>query len=304
MPRRASITTSRAPYQALSPGSSDTIAAIRSFPHQHRLPHVQLGPSDGRDRSRRDVDRAAGVGACRRCDRWTRPPGSRAGRSSAAAIVPEPTASDCSASRPATTTRIREPSGDHACCSATPSTDGERSRLADRVGGQRVQLVTARRRAVGAERERPAVGRPPRLVVVVRAVRDLAELRAVDADQADPSVGVPLQRRPAVPRGTRSTARRARAAGRSDRRSSRSRAPGPAGRTPRHRGRAASHGGLVPSAKDMPRGRGRADLRVVTLVIRSRARRDAIGCADPGVSRAATTLGPRGHRTTRHPRRP
>ncbi len=62
--------------------------------------------------------------ACRPARSVDSTSGIHAGISSEAAMVPEPTASDCSASSPATTTRIRVPSGDHACCSATPSTAG------------------------------------------------------------------------------------------------------------------------------------------------------------------------------------
>ena len=74
---------------------------------------------------------------------------------------------------------------------------GERLRLADLVGGQSIELVSARGGAIGPERERSAVRRPPGLVVVVRAVRHLPELRAVDTDEADPAFRVAFQRVPA-----------------------------------------------------------------------------------------------------------
>ena len=167
-------------------------------PAPARLPDVQLGSSDGSDRSRRDVDRAESpshvVRSIRRLD--LRDPrghliGGRDG----------PGADRVGLLRVEPGHHDQDPGAvGRPCVLFGDALDGrERLRLADRVGGQSVQLVPARGGAVGPERERSAVRRPPGLVVVVRAVRDLPQLRAVDTDEADPAFRVALQRDPAFP---------------------------------------------------------------------------------------------------------
>ena len=106
---------------------------------------------------------------------------------------------------------------------------GKRPRLADRVHVQGVELVAALRRPVGSERQRPAVGRPARLVVVVRTVGDLAHPGSIGRREADPADGCVRPAAPTGRRGTRCTFRRGRGADPRHPTFGRTPVPGPAG---------------------------------------------------------------------------
>ena len=123
VPADVSIITTRARYQALSPGSSDAIATTQSSSHQSASQMLRSARHPGRSSSE-----AISMIISRRRVRSTpskeSTSGIHGGRSSDWPITPEPTASDCSASRPATTTMTAVPFGDQAWSSATPSTTG------------------------------------------------------------------------------------------------------------------------------------------------------------------------------------
>ncbi len=91
------------------------------------------------------------------------------------------------------------------------------ARLADGVCGEGEELRVAGRAAVGEKAQRPAVGRPARPRIAVRAVRDLLHARAVGRGDADATAGLPLQcveagagDRDRLPVGTRTQVARAR----------------------------------------------------------------------------------------------
>ena len=130
-----SISTTRAWYQALSPGSSDAIATMQSSSHQAASQMLSSGRPAGATvpvatsivHRRRRVSLRSVEGLD------LRDPGRQ--RRRPVATMPEPTASDCSASRPATTTRSPGTVGRPGMLLGDAVHDGKRPRLADRVDG-------------------------------------------------------------------------------------------------------------------------------------------------------------------------
>ena len=290
VPADVSIITTRARYQALSPGSSDAIATMQSSSHQAASQMLRSARHAGRS-SRRPSRGSSAGGGCGRRPRRTPPRGSRgAGRPTGRSRPnpPRPTA------RPRVRRRRpgrRSRPGDHAWSSATPSTVG--SGLASPIAStsRAYSWWCALRRPVRSERQRPAVGRPAGLVVVARTVRDLAQPRT---RRSPPGRSCRRGALPAVPighPGTRSSVPSGEGRGSdTSERSAEPRSQGPAVEVLDVACRAGCRGGLVP-ARDCGHG---------SATPWAKDRRDRVS---ERVTRPHYTW-VRGHRATRHPRRP
>ena len=275
MPADGSICTTRARYQALSPGSSDAIATMQSSSHQvasQMLRSARHRRQEFTGGHLQDHQAASGalqaVGGLHLRDPRRQalglPDHARAHRVGLLGL------------QAGHHDQERGPAGRPRMQLCDTVHDVERPRLADRVHAQGVELVDSLRSPVGSERQRPAVGGPARLVVVVRTVRDLTHPGTVGCREADPPDGVPFQPFPLL--GAERDAR-------------------PVGGGPRV-------GHVRRSAQSRPSARRK---NVLDVLVEGRLAKVALHPSKDRRDRAchASPLHfVRGHRTARHPRRP